>query len=172
VLRQPIGVVAAFSPWNFPMSSPARKVGGALSSRLLHHPEGLGGDARGAVQLVQRSRCGSAAGRAQSRVRAAGGHLRIFDPHKTVRLITFTRLDSGRQEACAMAGQHMKPAIMELAGMRRSLSAMTSTHDNRRHVGHGKTRNAGQVCVSPTRFFVQEAIYKDFTNAFAKRPRR
>jgi succinate-semialdehyde dehydrogenase/glutarate-semialdehyde dehydrogenase len=32
VLRQPIGVVAAFSPWNFPMSSLARKVAGALSS--------------------------------------------------------------------------------------------------------------------------------------------
>jgi succinate-semialdehyde dehydrogenase/glutarate-semialdehyde dehydrogenase len=32
VLRQPIGPVAAFSPWNFPMSSPARKVGGALSA--------------------------------------------------------------------------------------------------------------------------------------------
>ena len=43
VLRQPIGVVAAFSPWNFPMSSPARKVGGALGG-LLDHSEGIGGN--------------------------------------------------------------------------------------------------------------------------------
>ena len=41
------GVVAAFSPWNFPMSSPARKVGGRAVGRLLDHPQGLGGDAGG-----------------------------------------------------------------------------------------------------------------------------
>jgi len=45
VVHRPIGVVAAFSPWNFPMSQPARKVGGGTRRRLLDHPEGRGGDA-------------------------------------------------------------------------------------------------------------------------------
>ena len=53
VLRQPIGVVAAFSPWNFPMSSPARKVGGALSAGCSIILKASEETPAGAVQLVQ-----------------------------------------------------------------------------------------------------------------------
>lgn len=53
VLRQPIGVVAAFSPWNFPMSSPARKVGGALSAGCSIILKASEETSAGAVQLVQ-----------------------------------------------------------------------------------------------------------------------
>ena len=53
VLRQPIGVVAAFSPWNFPMSSPARKVGGALSAGCAIILKASEETPAGAVQLVQ-----------------------------------------------------------------------------------------------------------------------
>ena len=71
-----------------------------------------------------------------------------------------------------MAGRHMKPAIMELGGHAPVIvcddvdpvtTAATSVV--------GKTRNAGQVCVSPTRFFVQEAIYPKFAEAFAEKAR-
>jgi succinate-semialdehyde dehydrogenase / glutarate-semialdehyde dehydrogenase len=56
VLRQPIGVVAAFSPWNFPMSSPARKVGGALSAGCSIILKASEETPAGAVQLVQACR--------------------------------------------------------------------------------------------------------------------
>jgi succinate-semialdehyde dehydrogenase/glutarate-semialdehyde dehydrogenase len=71
-----------------------------------------------------------------------------------------------------MAWRHMKPAIMELGGHAPVIvcddvdpvaTAVTSAI--------GKSRNAGQVCVAPTRFFVQEAIYKKFTEAFAEKAR-
>ena len=79
VLRQPIGPVAAFSPWNFPMSSPARKIARRAVGRLLDHPQGVGGDAgrRGAAG-ARLPRCRPAAGRAQSRVRQSGRDFRAI----------------------------------------------------------------------------------------------
>jgi succinate-semialdehyde dehydrogenase/glutarate-semialdehyde dehydrogenase len=93
-------------------------------------------------------------------------------PQPSVRLVTFTGSIPVGKKLAAMAGEHMKPAIMELGGHAPVIvcedadpvtSAATSVM--------GKTRNAGQVCVSPTRFFVHEAIYRDFTNAFAEKAR-
>jgi succinate-semialdehyde dehydrogenase/glutarate-semialdehyde dehydrogenase len=69
-----------------------------------------------------------------------------------------------------MAGKHMKPCIMELGG-----HAPVIVCDDVDPVATaaisvtGKTRNAGQVCVSPTRWFVQDKIYGEFTKAFAEK---
>ena len=98
VLRQPIGVVAAFSPWNFPMSSPARKVGGALSAGCSIILKASEETPAGAVQLVQAfADAGLAAGRAQPGVRQAVGHLRIPDPAAFGAAGDLHRLGSGRQ---------------------------------------------------------------------------
>jgi succinate-semialdehyde dehydrogenase/glutarate-semialdehyde dehydrogenase len=93
-------------------------------------------------------------------------------PQPAVRLVTFTGSIPVGKRLAALAGQHMKPAIMELGGHAPVIvcddvdpvaSAATSVI--------GKSRNAGQVCVSPTRFFVQEAIYDRFAAAFAAKAR-
>ncbi len=93
-------------------------------------------------------------------------------PQPAVRLVTFTGSIPVGKRLAALAGQHMKPAIMELGGHAPVIvcddvdpvaSAATSVI--------GKSRNAGQVCVSPTRFFVQEAIYDCFAAAFAAKAR-
>src|SRR5262249_46277816 len=90
-------------------------------------------------------------------------------PQPTVRLVTFTGSIPVGKHLAAMAGTHMKPAIMELGGHAPVIvcddadpeaSAATSAL--------GKSRNFGQVCISPTRFFVQETIYNRFTEAFGE----
>jgi succinate-semialdehyde dehydrogenase/glutarate-semialdehyde dehydrogenase len=171
VLRQPIGVVAAFSPWNFPMSSPARKIAGALSSGCAIILKASEETPAGAVQLV----------RAFADAGLPPGVLNlVFDtpseiseyliPQRAVRLVTFTGSIPVSKHLAAMAAQHMKPAIMELGGHApvivcddadpESAAATSAT---------GKSRNSGQVCISPTRFFVQEAIYNRFTTVFGER---
>ena len=89
-----------------------------------------------------------------------------------VRLITFTGSIAVGKRLAEMAGRHMKPAIMELGGhapvivcddVNPDKTAVTSVI--------GKSRNAGQVCVSPTRFYVEKPIYKQFTKAFAETAR-
>ncbi|HEX4410697.1 MAG TPA: NAD-dependent succinate-semialdehyde dehydrogenase [Xanthobacteraceae bacterium] len=171
VLRQPIGVVAAFSPWNFPMSSPARKVGGALSAGCSIILKASEETPAGAVQLV---RAFHDAGLPPGVLNLVFGNpAEISDyliPQDTVRLITFTGSIPVGKHLAEMAGRFMKPAIMELGGHAPVIvcddvdpvaTAATSVI--------GKSRNAGQVCVSPTRFFVQQDIYKKFTEAFAEK---
>jgi succinate-semialdehyde dehydrogenase / glutarate-semialdehyde dehydrogenase len=173
VLRQPIGVVAAFSPWNFPMSSPARKVAGALSAGCAIILKASEETPAGAVQLAQAFHDAGLPPGVLNLVFGVPSEISEYlIPQPSVRLVTFTGSIPVGKKLAEMAGQYMKPAIMELGGHAPVIvcddvdpvpSAATSVI--------GKTRNAGQVCVSPTRFFVQEAIYKEFSNTFAEMAR-
>jgi succinate-semialdehyde dehydrogenase/glutarate-semialdehyde dehydrogenase len=173
VLRQPIGVVAAFSPWNFPMSSPARKVGGALSAGCSIILKASEETPAGAVQLVRAFHdAGLPPGVLNLVFGKPSGISEYLIPQDLVRLVTFTGSIPVGKQLAEMAGRHMKPAIMELGGHAPVIvcddvdpvaTAVTSAI--------GKSRNVGQVCVAPTRFFVQEAIYKKFTEAFAEKAR-
>jgi succinate-semialdehyde dehydrogenase/glutarate-semialdehyde dehydrogenase len=91
-------------------------------------------------------------------------------PHPAIRLVTFTGSIPVGKHLAAMAGKYMKPAIMELGGhapvivcddVDPAATAATSVT--------GKSRNAGQVCVSPTRWFVQERVYDQFVKSFAEK---
>ncbi len=171
VLRQPIGVVAAFSPWNFPMSSPARKVGGALSAGCSIILKASEETPAGAVQLVRAFHDAGVPPGVLNLVFGIPSEISDYlIPQPTVRLITFTGSIAVGKRLAEMAGRYMKPAIMELGGHAPVIvcddvdpiktAAMSVT---------GKTRNSGQVCVSPTRFFVEEAIYPRFVSAFAEK---
>jgi len=171
VLRQPIGAVAAFSPWNFPMSSPARKVGGALSAGCSIILKASEETPAGAVQLVRAFHDAGLPPGVLNLVFGKPSEISEYlIPQDLVRLITFTGSIPVGKHLAEMAGRYMKPAIMELGGHAPVIvcddvdpvaTAATSVV--------GKSRNAGQVCVSPTRFFVQEGIYKKFTEAFAEK---
>ena len=171
VLRQPIGPVAAFSPWNFPMSSPARKVAGALSAGCSIILKASEETPAGAFQLVRAFHdAGLPAGVLNL---VFGNPAEISDyliPQSRIRLVTFTGSIPVGKHLAEMAGRHMKPAIMELGG-----HAPVIVCDDVDPVATaaasavGKSRNAGQVCVSPTRFFVQEKIYEQFAQSFAER---
>jgi succinate-semialdehyde dehydrogenase / glutarate-semialdehyde dehydrogenase len=171
VLRQPIGPVAAFSPWSFPMSSPARKVAGALSSGCSIILKASEETPAGAVHWV---RAFHDAGLPPGVLNLAFGNpaeiSNYLIPQSSIRLITFTGSIPVGKALAEMAGRHMKPAIMELGGHAPVIvcedvdpvtTAATSVT--------GKSCNAGQVCVSPTRFFVQESIYQRFADALAEK---
>jgi len=171
VLRQPIGVVAAFSPWNFPMSSPARKVGGALAAGCSIILKASEETPAGAVQLAQAFHdAGLPAGVLNLVFGKPSDVSEYLIPQPSVRLVTFTGSVPVGKHLSAMAGAHMKPVIMELGGHSPVIvcddvdpvtTAATSVI--------GKSRNAGQVCVSPTRFFVEDKIYDQFTASFAEK---
>ena len=171
VLRQPIGVVAAFSPWNFPMSSPARKVGGALSAGCSIILKASEETPAGAVQLVQAFvDAGLPPGVLNLVFGKPSDISEYLIPQPSVRLVTFTGSVPVGKHLSAMAGAHMKPAIMELGG--HAPVIMCDDIDPvaaREHSAIAKSRNAGQVCVSPTRFFVEDAIYDRFADAFAEK---
>lgn len=171
VLRQPIGVVAAFSPWNFPMSSPARKVGGALSAGCSMILKASEVTPAGAVQLVQAFHDAGLPPGVLNLVFGKPSEISEYlIPQPAVRLITFTGSVPVGKHLSAMAGAYMKPAIMELGG--HSPVFVCDDVDPVATAAKsviGKSRNAGQVCVSPTRFFVQDSIYDRFTEAFTEK---
>jgi succinate-semialdehyde dehydrogenase/glutarate-semialdehyde dehydrogenase len=171
VLRQPIGVVAAFSPWNFPMSSPARKIAGALSAGCSIVLKASEETPAGAMQLVRAFHdAGLPAGVLNL---VFGNPAEISEhliPQPAVRLVTFTGSIPVGKRLAEMTGRYMKPAIMELGGhapviVCDDVDPITTAAAS----VIGKSRNAGQVCVSPTRFFVEEAIYDRFRDAFAEK---
>ena len=171
VLRQPIGVVAAFSPWNFPTSSPARKVGGALSAGCSIILKASEETPAGAVQLVKAfADAGLPAGVLNLVFGKPSDISEYLIPQPAVRLVTFTGSVPVGKHLTALAGAHMKPVIMELGGhspvivcddVDPATSGATSAM--------AKSRNAGQVCVSPTRFFVEDAIFDRFTAAITEK---
>src|SRR5271163_3289507 len=174
VLRQPIGVVAAFSPWNFPMSSPGRKVAGALSSGCSIILKASEETPAGAYNLVRAFADAGLPPGVLNLVFGVPSEVSSYlIPQPGVRLVTFTGSIPVGKHLSAMAGEHMKPAIMELGGHApvivcddahpESAAATSAT---------GKSRNSGQVCISPTRFFVQEAIYERFTTTFGERAKQ
>jgi succinate-semialdehyde dehydrogenase/glutarate-semialdehyde dehydrogenase len=171
VLRQPIGVVAAFSPWNFPASSPARKVGGALSAGCSIILKASEETPAGTVQLVKAfADAGLPAGVLNLVFGKPSDISKYLIPQPSVRLVTFTGSVPVGKHLTALAGAHMKPVIMELGGhspviicddVDPATSGATSTM--------AKSRNAGQVCVSPTRFFVEDSIFDKFTAAITEK---
>jgi succinate-semialdehyde dehydrogenase/glutarate-semialdehyde dehydrogenase len=140
VLRQPIGPVAAFSPWNFPMSSPSRKVAGALSSGCSIILKASEETPAGAVQLV---RAFHDAGLPPGVLNLVFGNpaeiSNYLIPQSSIRLITFTGSIPVGKALAEMAGRHMKPAIMELGGHAPVIvcEERRSGHD-RRDIRHGQ----------------------------------
>ena len=171
VLRQPIGVVAAFSPWNFPTSSPARKVGGALSAGCSIILKASEETPAGAVQLVKAfADAGLPPGVLNLVFGKPADISEYLIPQPAVRLVTFTGSVPVGKHLTALAGAHMKPVIMELGG--HSPVIVCDDVDPAASAVHSavaKSRNAGQVCVSPTRFFVEDAIYDRFTTAMTEK---
>ncbi len=170
VLQEPVGVVAAFTPWNFPTQTPARKIGGALAagcSIILKASEETPG---ACVELV---RCFVEAGLPEGVLNLVFGVPAKVSEHlvsaKAVRKVSFTGSVPVGKHLATLAAKGMKRTTMELGGhcpvvVFDDVDA-EKTADT---IAAFKYRNAGQVCVSPTRFYVQERSYKRFVDRFAQ----
>ena len=168
VLRQPIGVVAGFSPWNFPVASPNRKVAGALAAGCSIILKASEETPAGAILLAQAF---MDAGVPRGVINVVYGVPNDISthliPHPLVRLVTFTGSVPVGKRLTAMAGDCMKPTIMELGGHAPVIVAKDADPVLAAKISLlGKSRNAGQVCTSPTRFFVEDDIFDSFVEHF------
>lgn len=170
VVREPVGVIAAFTPWNFPMSSPARKVGGALAAGCSIILKAAEETPAGAVLMAQAFRD---AGLPDGVFNLVFGDPAMISAHliasPVVRGITFTGSTPVGKHLAGLAAQHMKPAILELGGHAPVIVCDDADPEAAALACvKGKLNNAGQVCVAPTRFFVHRHVYDAFVAAFAR----
>jgi succinate-semialdehyde dehydrogenase/glutarate-semialdehyde dehydrogenase len=165
VLKQPVGPVAAFTPWNFPAMMPARKVAAALAAGCTVVLKPAEETPAGALAIA----------RALEEAELPPGVLNVIfgDPaavssrliaHPAIRKITFTgsvpvgqllarqAAEAGGKRCTMELGGHAPVLILEDADLDRAVSVLSAS----------KYRNAGQVCISPTRFFVHDSLHDRF----------
>jgi len=168
VLREPIGVCAGFSPWNFPFNQAIRKIAAAVGSGctiVLKGPE----DAPSAV--VALARLFHDAGLPPGCLNVVWGvpsevsKYLITSP--IVRKVSFTGSVAVGKEIASLAGSLMKRCTLELGGHAPVIIFDDADVDRAADMlAPYKFRNAGQVCISPTRFYVQERAYDRFVGRF------
>jgi succinate-semialdehyde dehydrogenase / glutarate-semialdehyde dehydrogenase len=170
VLRQPIGPVAAFTPWNFPAGSPLRKIAAALASGcsiIIKASEEVPGTAAAIV------RCFEEAGVAKGVLNLVFGVPAEISQHliasPVIRFVAFTGSVPVGKHLAGLAAAVMKPTIMELGGHAPVIVCEDADPVQAARASViGKFINAGQVCTSPSRFIVHQSIVERFTAAFVE----
>ena len=170
VLKEPVGPVAAFTPWNFPINQVVRKMCGALATGCSIIVKAAEETPASPAELVRAF--------VDAGVPAGVVSLVYGDPaeisnyliaHSVIRKITFTGSTPVGKQLAALAGKHMKRATMELGGHAPVIVAADANIAIAvKIIAAAKFRNAGQVCISPTRFLVEEAAREEFVAGFLK----
>ena len=167
-LREPVGPVAAFTPWNFPINQAVKKVSAALAagcSIILKGPE----DTPASCQALVRAFL-DAGVPADALSLVFGDPPTISNyliPHPVIRKMSFTGSVAVGKELAALAGRHMKKATMELGGHAPAIVFDDADVESAvKILSANKYRNAGQVCIAPTRFLIQDRVYDRFLESF------
>lgn len=168
VVKEPVGPVAAFTPWNFPINQVVRKLSAALAagcSIIVKAPEETPASP---AELI---RCFADAGVPAGVVNLVYGVpaeiSEYLIPHPVIRKISFTGSTTVGKHLAALAGRYMKRATMELGGHAPAIVFDDADIDvASKLLASAKFRNAGQVCISPTRMLVQENVYAQFVAGF------
>lgn len=168
VMKEPVGPIAAFTPWNFPMSQAVRKLGAALSagcSAVIKPPEETPASPAELIRAL------TDAGLPKGVVNLVYGvPSEISDyliSHPIIRKISFTGSTPVGKQLASMAGAHMKRVTMELGGHAPAIVFDDADVKYAATVlANSKYRNAGQVCIAPTRFLIQDGVYDQFVEEF------
>jgi succinate-semialdehyde dehydrogenase/glutarate-semialdehyde dehydrogenase len=170
VMKDPVGPVAAFTPWNFPINQVVRKVSAALAagcSILVKAPEET--PAAPAALIKAFADAGLPPGVLGLVYGTPAEISSYLIPHPVIRKVTFTGSIAVGKQLAALAGQHMKRVTMELGGHAPVIVCEDADVGLAvKAAGAAKFRNAGQVCISPTRFLVHRSIVGDFGEALAE----
>jgi succinate-semialdehyde dehydrogenase / glutarate-semialdehyde dehydrogenase len=171
VMHEPVGPVAAFSPWNFPLGNPGRKLGAPIAagcSVILKSAEETPASALGVLQALLDAGLPKEVAQAVFGVPDEVSRHLLGSP--IIRKLSFTGSTIVGKHLAKLAADDMKRTTMELGGHGPVLvfddvdvDAVLDT------MVPGKYRNAGQVCVSPTRFIVQENVFDQFREGFVTR---
>jgi succinate-semialdehyde dehydrogenase/glutarate-semialdehyde dehydrogenase len=168
VIKEPVGPVAAFTPWNFPINQAVRKISAAIAtgcSVILKGPEETPASCAALVQAYLDA--GLPPGVLQLVFGVPAEISEYLIPHPIIRKISFTGSTPVGKHLAALAGKHMKRVTMELGGHAPAIVFEDADVDAAvKILSANKFRNAGQVCVSPTRFLVQEKVYGQFVDKF------
>src|SRR5688572_22976294 len=168
VVKEPVGPVAAFTPWNFPINQVVRKLSAALAagcSIIVKAPEET--PASPAELIRAFADAGVPAGVVNLVYGDPAEISSYLIPHPVIRKMSFTGSTAVGKQLAALAGLHMKRVTMELGG-----HAPVIVFDDAdiakaaKIAGTAKLRNAGQVCISPTRYIVHNDVRKAFVDAF------
>ncbi|MBT8101853.1 MAG: NAD-dependent succinate-semialdehyde dehydrogenase [Gammaproteobacteria bacterium] len=171
VHHEPIGTVAAFSPWNFPMSQPCRKVAGAIAAGCSIILKASEETPAGALHIARALHdAGLPPGVLNLVFGTPSDISEHLIKHDQVRLVAFTGSTAVGRHLTTLAAQHMTPVLMELGGHAPVIVCEDTDVEAAAITGAvRKMRNAGQVCTSPTRFFVHERIFEAYTETFVRR---
>ena len=171
VRKEPIGPVAAFPAWNFPASLATRKMASAIAvgcSVIVKPAKETPVSFMAVVDALDKASLPKGVVNILMGDSALISKKLIESP--VIKKISFTGSTPVGQQLAALAGDQAKPCVMELGGhapvlifddadLEKAIDLSVTT----------KSRNSGQVCISPTRFFVQEAIYDQFLSGFSEK---
>ena len=168
VVKEPVGPVACFTPWNFPVNQAVRKLSAGLAagcSIILKGPEETPASC---AELVRAYIDAGVPGNVLGLVFGIPAEISEYlIPSPVIRKISFTGSTAVGKHLAALAGSHMKRVTMELGGHAPAIvfddaDVLVAT----KILAANKFRNAGQVCVAPTRFLIQERVYDQFVETF------
>ncbi|WP_398467472.1 NAD-dependent succinate-semialdehyde dehydrogenase [Tardiphaga sp.] len=167
-IREPVGPVAAFTPWNFPVNQVVKKLAAALAagcSIIVKAPEETPASPAELIRAFVDAGVPTGVVNLVYGVPAEVSEFLI--PHPVIRKMSFTGSTPVGKHLAALAGQHMKRATMELGGHAPAIVFDDADVESAAKIMvAAKYRNAGQVCISPTRFLVQDGVYDQFVERF------
>lgn len=170
VIQEPVGPVAAFTPWNFPINQAVRKASAALAagcSIIIKGPEDTPASCACLIQAF--ADAGVPAGVINLVYGVPAEISGYLIPHPVIRKMSFTGSTAVGMQLGALAGAHVKRATMELGGHSPVLVFEDADVAGAAQLmGGSKFRNAGQVCVSPTRALVQGGAFEPFVEDFVR----
>ncbi|PWE54240.1 NAD-dependent succinate-semialdehyde dehydrogenase [Metarhizobium album] len=168
VIKEPVGPVAAFSPWNFPINQLVRKVSAALAagcSVIAKPPEETPSACIELAKAFQDAGVPNGVVNIVFGVPAEVSEYLIASP--IIQKISFTGSVPVGKALASLAASHMKRSTMELGGHAPYIVADDADVAAAAKLGVMlKYRNAGQVCAAPTRFYIQDSVYDSFRESF------
>ncbi len=171
VQYHPVGPVAGFAAWNFPSLNVMRKIGGALAAGCSVVVKPSEETPAAGLALVQACLDAGVPGDA---VQCVFGVPNDVSTHllgsPTIRKVTFTGSTQVGKHLAKLAADDLKVATMELGGHAPVLVFADADIDRALDtMAANAFRNAGQVCVSPTRFLIEEPVFEQFRDGFVER---
>jgi succinate-semialdehyde dehydrogenase/glutarate-semialdehyde dehydrogenase len=170
VLKEPVGPVAAFTPWNFPVSQATRKISAALAagcSIILKGPEETPASCAELVRAF--AEAGVPAGAVSLLFGVPAQISEYLIAHPAIRKISFTGSTAVGKRLASLAGLHMKRVTMELGGHAPAIVFKDADVSSAAKIlSSFKFRNAGQVCISPSRILVENEAFDPFVESFVQ----
>ena len=170
VFKEPVGVVAAFTPWNWPVQQTVRKIAPALAagcSIIIKGPEETPASTAELIKAFDEA--GIPKGTISLVFGTPSEISEYLIPHPIIKKITFTGSTKVGKQLTSLAGTYMKKVTMELGGHSPVVICEDANIETAVKVLTGtKFRNAGQICISPSRFIVQKNVYEKFLKLFVE----